>query len=1025
MANIVDELFADNKTPTKNTNIVDELFGEKQTITSKNIVDELFAPQPTENKQNSMTKSLVNVLKGTGGLVMGALEKVDRLRSGLVTGTKALKGKGDVKDIWEAAKGNIHPSWTEALDDMPIPQPVFKDGKLEVENVNYKPAVGLISDFVLDPINAVGIGSLTKSGKGASILKKIGSVYGDDIVKGLLNKSDDAIKFLKSKGVSDDFLKLALEADAPLAKTLPEQAKAGQWAAGRFGPLTTPKIINTPIAKATDATRRSLPKVPVLNKIINRTGDDAFDETLKQIDTQHRIRKNEILDTGRETRKVIDTSDFGDMSSASWYEKGGANATPQQERIKQQIHKLNQSQVDELGKRGIKIEQINQDGYFYVPHVVTPEEAGERFMDRVKSRLSKGPKTKTVHAIEREVVWIKDPMTGGWTLDHLERFSAENGFDLGKLETRQATIDEINKKFGRNVFKGDLAEATTTAAMRNEAAIYGSDQVDFFLKKGEELKSTVTPEEAARLGWRTPAISIPERTININGKEIMVKDKINKLQNTMFPPEIRRVIESKWKMVENPDNAIKGMKGVFNAYTSTWKRFTLFPFAEYHFRNMVGDTWNGWMHGWKPKDIPGDLSTAWKIQKTGGKGLSVKSKLYGQVDGETLYKMARDHGVIGTGQWSEVSDIMAPISSTKGKNILAKIKKEAWDLDKPTKIGSFLEDNRRLALFKRLVEDGDTFMGAANSVAKTLYDYNDLTDTEKNIRRFAIPFYTWYRKNIPAQFENLIRSPGKVAVLPKFKAAIEGSNKTEYPEKLRPEWMQREFSIHTGEDDKGNENLSVLGGYIPTTDVLKFGGRPEDISMNIASNLNPAWKVPTELGLNRNFFRGTNVDRLRDQQDAGALDYVKGNEMTNYLGMSMPTTYQKLSEMLPFTRTLSTLDRMNPFGVFDKYEPDDRGRTRPYHTEMETVPKLVKTLTGWKTYPTDVERDAYGQMRDLQHETERVAGLNLTNIKALARRAMLEGDLKAVEKYEELAEVVISRMEEQEKLYNQYLDSKK
>ena len=118
----------------------------------------------------------------------------------------------------------------------------------------------------------------------------------DDIVKGLLNKSDDAgIKFLKSKGVSDDFLKLALEADAPLPRHFPEQAKAGQWAAGRFGPLTTPEIINIPVAKATDATRRSLPKVPVLNKIINRTGDDAFDETLKQIDTQHRIRKNEIL----------------------------------------------------------------------------------------------------------------------------------------------------------------------------------------------------------------------------------------------------------------------------------------------------------------------------------------------------------------------------------------------------------------------------------------------------------------------------------------------------------------------------------------------------------------------------------------------------------------------------------------------------------------------------------------------------------------------------------------------------------
>lgn len=64
--------------------------------------------------------------------------------------------------------------------------------------------------------------------------------------------------------------------------------------------------------------------------------------------------------------------------------------------------------------------------------------------------------------------------------------------------------------------------------------------------------------------------------------------------------------------------------------------------------------------------------------------------------------------------------------------------------------------------------------------------------------------------------------------------------------------------------------------------------------------------------------------------------------------MNMPTTAQRLSELLPFTRALATADRLNPGVLFDEYAPTEEDQTRPYHDEIEGWKKGLKCYTGFK-----------------------------------------------------------------------------
>ena len=1038
MANVVDEILA--RDTGASDNIVDSIIAanQPQSQNNTNIVDSILqqssatqtAPSPQQPKTYTLqhtyapqpySKGLENVLKHTGGAVMGVMEKLDRPRSMLVSGIQAAMGDRPASDIVEAAKGNVHPSFSEVLPDMNVPAPKWIDPDDDGQ-VNLKHAVGFGLDVVADPLNAVGVGVLTKGGKAARALSMIGKAYGDDAVRGILSKAPEAIDALKARGVSPKLLELASKADAPLAATLPEQAKAGQWAAASFAGINTPKKINVAASTGVDAARRALPRVPVVNQFINRTGDDAWDEGVRNLDYRHRQRTNEILDVGRATRQDIDRlgeEAFGGQSSAAWLESGGyaaEAATQEQRAMAQRVIDLNNAQREQMRRLGIPLEAIEEQGYTYVPHTLTDEAKNEMRSSRFFTK-GKLPTSKTPQSLPRDYRWITDPDTGEEFVGSVRAFAAERGIDPKTLQTRNATVDEINSAVGSAKFKTDLAEATTEAALRNERAISGAEQLNFFYQHAKEDILKAGPETPKH--WRKPRLEVPERFISKDGQTHRVRSMLTELADMPMPPEKARVLEGRWKTVAQPEETAKQLSDLYKAYESAWKRYTLFLFPEYHVRNVIGDIWMGWMHGWKPQQIGKDMYDAARIQSKAGKSRKIKTALYGDVNGETLIKTARDYGVIGTGQLSEIDDILAPINSEKGKSIMKKVKEHAWDLKVPMKISETLENNRRLALFIRKLKDGDTYEEAANSVAKTLYDYGDITPFERDVMRRAFPFYTWMRKNLPAQVENLVRRPGKVAAMPKIKGAFEGAQEDTPPEETRPDWMRREFSIYTGRGDDGKSNFAMLGSYLPTADLFRLGSSPEDAVAGLTSSLTPPVKVAAELATNRDFFRDRPIDTLREEGEWS--DLLWGNERTNYLGMNMPTTVQRLSELLPFTRALATADRMNPGGIFDEYAPTADGQTRPYHDEMSAFQNALKFTTGLKNYPVDLEREAMYRLLDLRRDSSRAPGLNISNVRSLARRAYLEGDTESYNYYLSLIDDILSKANQEIGLWNSYV----
>tara|TARA_R110001583_G_scaffold46529_13_gene145950 strand:- start:719 stop:2488 length:1770 start_codon:yes stop_codon:yes gene_type:complete len=62
---------------------------------------------------------------------------------------------------------------------------------------------------------------------------------------------------------------------------------------------------------------------------------------------------------------------------------------------------------------------------------------------------------------------------------------------------------------------------------------------------------------------------------------------------------------------------------------------------------------------------------------------------------------------------------------------------------------------------------------AAESVRRYLFDYGELTPFERDYMKTVIPFYTWMRKNIPLQFQQMFENPERYSKVPKLQHAIE------------------------------------------------------------------------------------------------------------------------------------------------------------------------------------------------------------------------------------------------------------
>ncbi len=82
-----------------------------------------------------------------------------------------------------------------------------------------------------------------------------------------------------------------------------------------------------------------------------------------------------------------------------------------------------------------------------------------------------------------------------------------------------------------------------------------------------------------------------------------------------------------------------------------------------------------------------------------------------------------------------------------------------------------IETNARLAHFMLGVDRYGNTTEAALRTKAILFDYNDLSQVEKEKLKRIIPFYTFMRKNLPLQLETLVKNPMRVALPEKISEA--------------------------------------------------------------------------------------------------------------------------------------------------------------------------------------------------------------------------------------------------------------
>lgn len=270
----------------------------------------------------------------------------------------------------------------------------------------------------------------------------------------------------------------------------------------------------------------------------------------------------------------------------------------------------------------------------------------------------------------------------------------------------------------------------------------------------------------------------------------------------------------------------------YDKMTNLWKAYALAT-PGFHFRVGFGHMWNNMLAGVEMGGYRRFLSARKAYQEGRLAELSPKEAAaitawiergpnWGR---QTAYDV--DKNLLSTTSLSPFSREFAPLKFNQ-------------------KMGEKGQELLRGALgYDRLVK-GDSIEEAIAQVYKFHFDYSDISQFERNVIRRVIPFYTWTRKTLPLQIEQLIHQPGKFAHFMQLKNEVEAE--TPAPGFV-PNYFLDQMSIRTPFQNGGG-NVYV-DPHLPFQDLTKFNSLSD-----IVSNANPIIKVPTELIAGKQFFTG-------------------------------------------------------------------------------------------------------------------------------------------------------------------------
>lgn len=404
----------------------------------------------------------------------------------------------------------------------------------------------------------------------------------------------------------------------------------------------------------------------------------------------------------------------------------------------------------------------------------------------------------------------------------------------------------------------------------------------------------------------------------------------NPLPNKYISDEVARMLLQEFKPMYQ-DNFTRTVDAITNA----WKKWVTFDLT-FHTRNILGNVFNNMLSG-MGIDKAHLYLDALMIQ-LGKKNVKLTTP-HGILTAEEILDGAKrsktlDSGLMG----AEV----APAIRARIKAAAVTGLRKLQPFNASRSVGTFLENNARLAHYMNKLSEGYSSKYASESVKKYLFDYGELTNTERDVFKRIFPFYTWTRKNFALQLGEAMHKPGRVAMFGKGKDYIEQNN-TE--KTYTPKWLQDKFTVNVGD--------KIFIPDTPMNDLGKFG-----IDTLIAGS-RPDIKEALQLSTNKDFYFKNDIikEGLLDDPE---LQTKKGSSLYN-----LPILKQILGAKIvtdPYTGEPRTEINATASHIINQFARPVKTYDKLMDSSTNPLQKLTNLVSPVSIYTPDRKREAYYDM---------------------------------------------------------------
>lgn len=362
-----------------------------------------------------------------------------------------------------------------------------------------------------------------------------------------------------------------------------------------------------------------------------------------------------------------------------------------------------------------------------------------------------------------------------------------------------------------------------------------------------------------------PGVREQMRTLPAGWRRVR-EDILPELRGYAVPQAIAGELERYFKVWRQPGE-INSLLRFFDQLTGIFKAGVTSLWPAFHARNEISNWFLGWLAG---VNNPGRYAEALKLQRSGE--IAVRGQTHKLTDfAEVLHSGFMGSDLLETTQAALAGGQVRRLWGTVFGGASATMLDKAKAVGKlvPTSgraVGSFLEDNAKLAVIIDRLHRGES-VGQAMAVArKYLFDYRDLTPFEKGVMSRLMPFYSWTRFSVPLMMEQAWQQPGKFGVVQKglhnVPDIFDTDQMSEAELALLPIWMREQAGMQVGRSADGKPILlGTLG--LPMDDLnLLFTRTPARTIEKWAAMLNPYLQIAgvASGGVNQSFFTGQAID---------------------------------------------------------------------------------------------------------------------------------------------------------------------